>query len=717
MPGTSSFDPPPLPLATIPIPILVFRWSTEGEYTYLPNVLCVSIDLKVGPNAGHAVFRYVFDDSGVWNQNGDWPTRPEEIIGYQATDSEYIAQVDDRLVVMGVTAKGKYRILFDGFTQPISARFAGHAGAVEFVALATPIREFDDPLWPTMYRDADDYDVETANKLVHLEARFNPDGLPNATEDGDSVVADAGDHPIFLDVDTCDIQGIGRSWTVAMAARYILARGNPERLYVTLPDFDAMDTTLDNWSPDGEFYDPEDPSTWTAHPIECQDLDVTGLQWPIALEKLLSPHGFGFYFQLRGKEVSGQDLPEPEWFLKVFRLDDSPPQRLKTVGLQDPGSILDPAQTSLAQMALTRDVTDIANAIRVETRRARYEVCVVLAPGFQPASADAADANAMRPFQRGDGTAPQSATNVEKYRLYVYDETGSGHWDYGSATWLTTAVSLAPILGGQDAEEDWYVRRRRPGKKTLLSRDASGNPRQATLELSTNYTGKAPGPWDGSGTWFPIPNGWSLYRHGLGITVDIANPESWDSGNKSINFGVNAKSAAGVIRGISAQAKSGETRFFLKLTCVIEGDLCSEALADRRDASPTGYTLTSIIDGRERYHLDVIDFTSPFNSTGKDILDRDDTDAATYEAEQRRAAHESPPLAGPIVIRRLTNSYGLGDRITEVSGRNLSLQTNRGSEGGEGPRFPMVVGLRYEFGQAQKTTLMLSDERKEGPTA
>lgn len=716
MPGSSTFDPPPIPLAGLPIPILVFRWDTEGEFQLLPNIRCLKIRTRVGPNPGEATFRYVFDETGVWNQNGDWPTRPEDIVGIQAPDNPFVVVTDDRLVVYGITAKGVARVLFDGFVQPLSTRFSGTEGSVEFVALAAPVREFDDPLWPTLYRDADKYDDAEANKEVHLEARFNPDGLPNATEDGHDVESDAGNHPIFLDAETCDIEGIGRKWSVAMAAKYILAQGNPEQLYVRLPDFDGLSLLLDNWSPDEEFFDPEDPDTWTPHPIECQDLDVTGIPWPTALEKLLTPHGFQFCFELRGKEVADQDLPEPEWFLKIYRPDQTAPTTLKDVGLQLPGDILDPARTSLAGMALTRDTTSVANQYTVETRRAQYEVCVVLAPGFEPDTADAADSNAMKPFLRGEGSAPQTAANANKYRLFVYDETGAGHYDFGTTAWVTDAVSLAPILGGIDGEESWHVRRRRPGKKTLLTRDALGNPRQAMLEISTDYAGDAPGPWDGTGTWYVIPNGWSLYQHGLGITVDIVNPEAWDTGNKSINFGVNAKSAAGIVRGISAMAKAGETRFKLKLTCVIEGDLVAESVAARRDASPTGYEINRYIDARERYHLDIVSYTSPFvtGSGNDDVAVRDDTAAAQYEAEQRRAAHESPPMAGPIVIRRLTNGYKLADRIRKVSGRELSLQTNRGAEGGEGPRYPMVVGVEYDLDQDQQTTLLLSDERREG---
>lgn len=723
MPGTSSFDPPPIPLARPAADTIVMRWTTdgEGEFELVPNIVCTRIKRERGAKPGLAEFRYIFDlPGGRHNVDGEWPTLPEEVMGPNATPGPYVVMPDDRLVVYLVTGGSgqgtpRLKVLFDGFVQPMAALFTHNQGTVGFTALGAPIRCWDDPLWESVYRDADKYDDPEANKRVNLESRFNPDGKPNATEDGHDVETEAGDHPAFLDVLTCDYEGIGRHWTVAMAAKYVLAVGNPEQLYVKNPNFGVVAFALDSWVPKGAWFDPEDPDSYESQPIKVPDFDVTGMPWPVALEKLLEPHGFTFEFKLKQSSTAEpEETPEPEWELEIVRFDSADPAKRKTLKMQPHGEQLDPARTNVSELNLTRDPSNVANQITVETARTRHEVCLVLAPGYQPAAADAADSNAMKLFLRGQGTAPQTATNADKYRLYVYDETGAGHWDFGTSTWVTDATPLNTVLGGEDGDESWYVRRRRPARNTLLTVDASGVPRKALLEISPDYAGPSPGPWDGSGTWFPVHGGWRLYEGGFGIVVEVNNPESWDSGNPSISFGVNAKSSGGIIRGISAQAKAGETRFHLKLTACIDSDLGLDVTAEKRDASATGYTINRYIEARDRYRVDLVSHTSPFNGGAQDVVVRDDTDAALYEASQRRTALECATMSGPVVIPRISVAYNVGDRISKIEGRDIDLRTNLGEESGEAPRYPTVVALEWTFEQRQATILHCSDQRGEG---
>jgi hypothetical protein len=138
-------------------------------------------------------------------------------------------------------------------------------------------------------------------------------------------------------------------------------------------------------------------------------------------------------------------------------------------------------------------------------------------------------------------------------------------------------------------------------------------------------------------------------------------------------------------------------------------------LAPRRDASPMLSTILRRVDARDHFHNDVVGGSSTFNqSPGTNQVIQDDTDAAVANASQLRAAHEFPPLAAAVTIPMLVDYVQIGDRISEINGRDVSLLVNAGIEQGEAPSYPSVVGLTWDFeGNKQSTTLQLADRRLE----
>src|SRR5262249_40122992 len=148
------------------------------------------------------------------------------------------------------------------------------------------------------------------------------------------------------------------------------------------------------------------------------------------------------------------------------------------------------------------------------------------APGFPVAPGDAADSAAIKAFDR---SAPSfSQANRDKYRLYVFDETGEGHWDFASSSTTHTAASLAGLLGGD--EDVPCVRRRRGPARELFSTDANHKPLKARLAISADYTGPAPGLWDGTGTWQNVAGGFDLLMDRLGVWINVPNPNGWNIG-------------------------------------------------------------------------------------------------------------------------------------------------------------------------------------------
>ena len=105
---------------------------------------------------------------------------------------------------------------------------------------------------------------------------------------------------------------------------------------------------------------------------------------------------------------------------------------------------------------------------------------------------------------------------------------------------------------------------------------------------------------------------------------------------------------------------------------------------------------------------------------GGQIAAKDDGDAALSHACQLRSAHEFPPLTAALKIPYLAGYIQIGDRISQVAGRGVSMLTNAGTEQGEPSSYPYVVALTWDFqGENQSTTLQLSDRRAEPrrPTA
>jgi hypothetical protein len=385
---------------------------------------------------------------------------------------------------------------------------------------------------------------------------------------------------------------------------------------------------------------------------------------------------------------------------------------------------------NLATMHAAFDYHSVANDIFIETALERFEISVILAPGFQPAAGDENNAGAAFRLTAMD-EAGASADQRKKYRYYIADECGDGHWSIANSQWVTnTAFDFTSVFkdpNNNDPEEPrTFVHRYRPGKNKLFSKDSLNLPRNARLEVSRNYHGADPPIlWDTvSGTdWQEIDGGWKLLTDRLGIMVTAESVEEWPIGKPPQGGGGPWPCPDGKLRGIKGIAKPnasenayiGEKQFWLRLTTVIEGDLGIEVEAERRDASPIKHTIQRRIDAKDHFHYDVIDASSALNANGfaRQVV-QDDTDLATAHACQLRSAHEFPPLTAAVTIPMFVTSYQVGDRISQIAGRDVSFQVNAGSEQEEAPSYPFVVGVTWNFeGEKQQTTLQLSDRRAE----
>lgn len=720
--GSFDYSSGEVPLARPSEVVGVFRYDAKGgSYELLESVLCLQISLKEGADPGTARFRY---DLGSIADGA--PQRFEEVYPLDATGPGVVNN-DDRVVVKRLRGDGSAEVLFDGFAQVPQATLDSNTESVTFTAMGTPIREWDTPLGGALVRDADEAATADADVETGLPARFNPDGRPNASpgevdDDGkprDGPTAkDSGDgddkFPAFLGP-IWPANKVGdeviRPWTLGMAARYIIARGNPDEEYTHYPALKPLDDILKAIRPreEGGAIDRDDASTYTLESILVQDYDVTGEPWPVAVERLIAPHGFGFRFVLETDEDE-----DPSWRISIYRKDDN--VHVKSLYLQKAGEDYDPSLTNVGALNLARDAHGIVNAYAVDAATERVEASFVLAPLF---AVDPADATTLNRFIEGD--PDYTGANLDAYRVWGFDECGEGHWDSATSATVTTVASLESVLN-RDPDDDKrrFVHRRRPGRRTLFSVDDEGRPLHARLHVSKDYAGTMPGVWDGtSGTWQAVNDGgWELLPKQLGFRVTAKDPNNWNGGKPSTGSPV-AYDSGGKLSLVEWTAAPSTTfpypRF--RLTCVIEGDRGIDVTAKRRDASPTGFEVLRRVDARDRFELNVISKFScladevNIGPDGFDEAETDDTKEAEALADGLRRTHELGVFAGSVTIPRLTTAYSVGDKIDIIAGRDLSLQSNANAQQNETPIYPTIVSISWDFDGKQTTHISLSDAR------
>lgn len=698
MPGSFDFDPYIVPSASAAATVRVFRYdprAPEGSrQAVLPNVLCERIRHAEGPQPPTAWFRYVLDDAPAAKAPRDfaglWPL---------SSAGPYVVREDDRLVVLATTPDGASRVLFDGFAASPEIDLSARSQRVGFIAQGVAVRCWDLPIGGRLQRHADDpYEGDAV--AVQLPTRFNPDGKPNCTPDGydfeRSRAAEA--FPVFLDADLDRDPDPRSYWTLGKFVRYVLGVYN-DQSYVVNPDFDRLDALLQSRgpAPDGAALG----SSGTAADVVVRDYDATNVPWPEALATQLDLAGFGLRF-VTGD--AGDGTPRTE--VVVYRKDADAAGPARDLLLSKAGSLLNPARCNVAALNLKRDSRAIVNAVTVETAQRRVEASFVLAPGFRPQAGDESSSQRVRFLRANLGSA--TGEDRRKYRYYVADEAGDGHWDVSTASWSTEAVDLSGLFPDDDGNTT-YVKRLRPGSASLITRDDEGRRLRTQLALSRDYAGPAPGVWDGTGHWQPIAGGWQLLEDRLGIVVVAEDPESWAIGDYT---GTDPQEPSRTLRGVTSQANPAapNARFTLRLTTVVEDDLMLPAEADVRPASPTSFERRRRVDARDHFAMETVAAGSLHNPGAEPMIARDDTERAVAWARQLRAAHEMPPTVGAATIPGLVTAYRVGDRIVRINGRDVGLQTNVGDAQGESPAYPVVTAVSWEFsGEGQATIIEISD--------
>lgn len=770
MAGTFTYDPPAQTLGRVADLVFAARYDPEGSepWTILPHVDPLSVSWHEGARPPSARLRYVFDARLVAQ---GYPSSIEELFPLDA-QGHHVLSANDEVGIFRVDQDGNQYILFHGFCLTPQADLSADSEQVSITAVGFPHREFDTPMAGAVMRRAHDPTEPNSDIATGLPMRFNPEGYPNASPDGssddtpddrDSKIEDprAGfegeiAYRVFLGPSPADDEVNGEDlafWTLARAVKHIMAVANPEMEF-TAWDPDSFDN-LKAYVPKkaNQPVDVDDDETFDKAEIDIEDVDVTGMCWPDAVERMITPHGFSFRW-----ELFLDDEHFPVWYLVFFRIDDTSP--VKQLKIQAVGEALDPLRTNVQEFHMARDGHAIANKIAVDMAPTVYECSFILAPGFRVVGGDD---TTLSNFVLGDTEC--TGDNLDKYRLFVVDELGEGHWDVATSAWKTgkdhaadlrKALAPVPTTEEKDAakakgvtlEQPPYVeRRRKPLSPLVTVDDDTKEPFRAKLFVSFNYGRTAPdawaegdkdgrkqvipGLWDGeSGTWDEVlSHSWTLLDDRIGFRVTAHDPQEFSMGNRE-NWASYSDATIlwpalndGVLPLVDLLvntdgANNWNTPVFM-LVCNVEADSGEKVEVSGKSGSPLKAEIVRRYDTRHRFKKTVRSRFSYMRFLAEDVFEDnddvidDDTEDARAMAYATMRAHQFATFAGSATIPRLTVAYRVGDSIDQVEGRDIDLTSNAGGDDGGSPIWPTVCGVEWSFEDGHRTTLHLSDRRAE----
>lgn len=780
MPGRIDYDAElPSPMAPPVLPV-VYRYrpdADDGErYEPLPNVRLLGVEFFEGARVPEARFRYEFVAPSLAPPGV--PTAFGQVAGVDA-GGRYVVANGDRIVARVVGPDDASRLVFDGFAEIPQVNFTPNAEVVTFQAYGTPVREADEPLKGSVWRETN-RPKRGEDIVTNLPARFNPKGLGNATPDGwdhydedrpdreedpEGWLAALATFPVFQEPTTHVSLLVGggteparaRAWDLAMAARYILfspvVNGvEPEDFgkYLYYYEPHRYDAVLNSRKPKvaGVGIDPENPATYVDTPIPVNDLDVTGDKRMEALAKLIEPHGFAFRY-----EIGEDDAGDPEWWLKIYRKDDAHP--LKPIFLQPEGQAVDPARTNFDTLGMQRDTQQVVNAWSVDAAPTRYEAAFLLRPLFMIAEEDG-DVDNLHKWKMGDPDF-----EPDKYRKFGLDECGEGHFKFvveagdvipGAGTWETDYPVVDP--DGPDAPKagdpapHWMAplvgpdrkpaHLPRPGEGKLLTKDADGDRKHAELYVITEPEfianmndgvalldwSQVQNLWNGTvKTQKVTKGGWELLPDRLGIRLTRPSIEGWqisEPGKFDDPFPSGLLRVASSLTVAEEDGSSVTKMFAFILVTVISDDGTLTGEADRRETSPSPFETRRRLDARGWFANEAIHRNSPY----AEAVNPDRNPGVTLVRD------DGPAAQAHAEARRKADEIGsIAGSFTmpTISFAYAVGDRIRGISGrtlsfrqnhqlrDEAGIYPAVVSVRWEFDGRQETVVNLNDRRADPP--
>lgn len=489
------------------------------------------------------------------------------------------------------------------------------------------------------------------NPTVDGKTEFNRSSISLASTDHNLVTGHpfAWTHPEMCDSDSGEAYNEQErlEWTLALAVDSLLYHLNSAKAFIDYPDYATLQSIL------------------SIGP-KLRDVRIPlGTSLPAALDTILIPHGFNWY-------LNYTTASKPT--IAIFRIGSGTTKSLK---LQAPGGTLDLTQSNVNRLSIDSNIADSFNTVTVLGDYIRREVTLPLYPAWS------ADTDTLEPYQLAkDG--PDFEDNQSTWRLWIANEAGD-------------LDPLVQRLGQYPTVPNWlYVfdnfvphRRTIEDPITVISLDpASGSGSNATrdqrIPVLVEYSTDAAPPY----AWKPVEDGWSVKICGdqIGVYFDGHDipVELYEAGNNHR----------------------------LRITGVVAGDARVKATATRSTTNAVnGRTFEKVLAMPDKWQ-DIKrqpdgDYQSRFVGGGYPAQERDDTAAALAYAEKIRDQNHFADLSCEFRLPGWHDEYKIGDLLTEVDGRELSL--NAAPSTSTVNRYVQIVERRFEMGSAGPETVLIVD--------
>lgn len=481
------------------------------------------------------------------------------------------------------------------------------------------------------------------NPTIDEKTVFNRSNKPRSEALGDGFSGYLWTHPELADSPVGEIyQGQTRNeWTLYEATQALCELLNPDQEFIKRPLTVDLDVLND------------------APPLRNVTIEM-GTYLPAALDKILIPLGYNHWIDYT------QDQPQ----IVFFKIGEGEEKELLFPAV---GTILDPAEANVNQLAVTNSIGDSFNQVIVYGDFQTAELTLPLYPGWPIAS----DTIAAEDLAK-DGT--QYPTHVNAWRLWIANEAG----DIEPTLERLGQIPTVPDLGGVFTIATPH--RRTLGEPLTYQNDAEiGDNKKQRQPIKVEYS------INGGTTWLPTEEqNWTikLCPDQIGVYFD---------GNEIPQELYDAGSSARV-----------------RVTGTVKGDYRVRGFALKQAHAVNARTNEQVLFLPEKFQHKWRQEDGPFASvlTGDADERADNTPAEDYAEKIRDQSHHAE-IDCEFRLPGWHIEYKIGDLITKVAGRELAM--DGATETSPTRRYVQIVERRFEMSRDGGPSTVLIVDRGVAP--
>ncbi len=388
-----------------------------------------------------------------------------------------------------------------------------------------------------------------------------------------------------------------------------------------------------------------------------------GLYLPDALDRILTPHGLTWRILLHQQD--------DDTLLRKIHIFKRGEGVKRQIFLQPSGELLNRGKTNIAELSIDSNISDMVNKVVAYGAKERAEVTIELYPGW-PATDDGLSAQSLK---KSDPVSQYSA-KPHVWRLWVANEAG----DYSG---LRTAPDLSVIpdqpLDLDSVFSDWYPHRRVFEQCLTMRKEGTDTePFHRPWPVVVEY-------------WNNDEREWVIIEGGYIVRSDqLAIEFTGDEPPKEI---------------MDLYSLDNSTYPRIRVTAVITGDKRLKKEKTVSQGSPSSREIVLTLNVSNRF-IDDFRVTSGTYKSRFDSLDpsfeRNDATKLQQFVDDVLDIESAAVVGGAFPLFEIRTDYELGNLVTEISGRNISL--NRFTNAAGKARYPQITAIEWDFSD-QKTIL------------